>query len=167
LRLARGARVASLEQQLKAQAGLENPPGVIVNVRRVKGVPGLLAALLAVLALLTLFHALIVSIQSRRHDLAILRALGADGRWVGRTVHWQASVLTVVPMILGIPIGLVVGSTTFRAFSGAIGAVPDPKLPLALVAGGLVALVVVANIVAVVPSRRARRAATATMLKAE
>jgi putative ABC transport system permease protein len=130
-------------------------------------VPSLLAALLAGLVLLTLFHALIVSIQSRRRDLAILRALGADGRWVGRAVHWQASVLTAVPLIAGIPIGLVAGSVAFRAFSGAIGAVPDPTLPLALIAASLVALVVVANAVAVVPSRRARGVATAALLKME
>jgi ABC-type antimicrobial peptide transport system permease subunit len=157
----------AIAKGLGQTAGQESTPGVIVNVARVRNIPAVLAALLAVLALLTIVHALIVSIQSRRHDVAVLRALGADRRWVARTVHWQATVLTVLPLALGIPIGVIAGSFVFRAFVARIGAVPDPARPLLLLLGMALALVVVANVAAIVPARRARRLSTAALLQAE
>jgi hypothetical protein len=69
-----------------------------------------------------------------------------------------ALALAATPLLVGVPLGLVAGSPAFRAFAGHIGAVPDPALPI---------LLVLAMIVALVPSRRARTTATATMLKAE
>ena len=96
----------AIAKGLGQTAGQESTPGVIINVARVRNIPAVLAVLLALLALLTIVHALIVSIHGRRHDVAVLRALGADRRWVARTVHWQATVLTVLPLIVGIPIGV-------------------------------------------------------------
>ncbi len=106
----------AIAKGLGQTAGQESTPGVIVNVARVRNIPAVLAVLLGVLAMLTIVHALIVSIQGRRHDVAVFRALGADRRWVARTVHWQATVLTVLPLVFGIPIGVVAGSFVFRAF---------------------------------------------------
>jgi putative ABC transport system permease protein len=157
----------AIAKGLGQAVGQESTPGVIVNVARVRNIPAVLAVLLAVLALLTIVHALIVSIQGRRHDVAVLRALGADRRWVARTVHWQATVLTVLPLVFGIPVGIVVGSFVFRAFVARIGAVPDPAIPIVLLLGLALALVAVANIAAVVPARRARRLSTAALLQAE
>jgi predicted lysophospholipase L1 biosynthesis ABC-type transport system permease subunit len=148
-------------------AGLQDRPGVIVNLARVRRIPGFLAALLAALLLLTMFHAVVTSIQSRRRDVAVLRAIGADRRWIGRAVHWQASVLTAMPLVFGVPLGLIAGSVVFRAFVGRIGAVPDPAIPIVLVIAMAIGLVVLANVVAVVPARRARRLSTAELLKAE
>ena len=113
-----------ISKRLDAQAGLEDPPGSIINIARVRRIPGLLAALLAVLALLTLAHTLIVSIQRRRRDLAVLRAIGADRHWISSAVHWQATLLTALPLLFGIPAGLVVGSVVFRAFADRVGALP-------------------------------------------
>jgi putative ABC transport system permease protein len=123
----------------------------------VVSVPVILAGVFALLAVVTLLHGLVVSFNARRKDLAVLRALGADGSWVSRSVHWQASVLAAVPFVLGLPFGLVFGAVLFRGVITRLGAVPDPSLPLlALLITG-VALVVLANAVAVVPALRARR----------
>ncbi len=148
-------------------AGQEDPPGVIVNLRRVTGVPRVLAALLGVLALITLVHALIVSIQQRRPDVAILRSLGADRMWVARVVHWQASVVAVLPIIVGVPLGLFAGRVVFRAFVDRIGARPDPSVPPSLIVVIVLAVIVAANVAAVVPAHRARRLAVARLLTAE
>jgi putative ABC transport system permease protein len=168
--LRRGApadAAARIGAQVGADAGSGDRPGAIVNVARVRRVPTLLAVLLAVLLIMTMLHAIVVSIQSRRRDLAVLGALGADRRWIGRAVHWQASVLALLPVVVGIPLGLVAGSVTFRAFVGRIGAVPDPSIPIALVAALTIVLVAAANVVAVVPTRRARRYSTAQRLQTE
>ena len=86
---------------------------------------------------------------------------------MGRAVHWQASVLAAIPLLFGIPLGLVAGSVVFRAFVGRIGAVPDPKIPFGVVAALVVGLLLVANLAALVPSRRARRLAPAELLRIE
>jgi ABC-type lipoprotein release transport system permease subunit len=147
--------------------GTEDPPGSIVNVARVRPIPPTLGGLLAGLLLLAMFHAIVVSVRERRQDLAVLSALGADRRFIGRAVHWQTTILVALPLAVGIPLGLVAGSKIFRAFTDRIGAVPDPALPFALVAIMTVALLLVANVVAFVPTRQARRFSTATLLRAD
>ncbi len=158
-------------RRLAARVGLDqgvagDAPSAILNVARVRRIPGLLAALLAALALLTMIHALIVSVQGRR-DLAVLRAIGTDGGWIERAVHWQATVLTALPFVIGVPFGLIAGSFVFRAFVDRIGAVPDPALPIVLVLAMMIGLIGVANLVAVVPAKRARGMSTARLLRVE
>jgi putative ABC transport system permease protein len=147
-------------------AGESIPPSIL-NVGRVRRIPAALAGLLAALALLTMIHSLIVSINGRRRDFAVVRALGADRRWVARAVHWQATVLTALPLVVGVPLGLVTGSFVFRAFVDRIGALPDPVLPLLVLAVVVAVLIAVANLVAVLPARRARRLPTAELLVSE
>ena len=139
-------------------------PGAIINVARVRSVPVLLAALLGGLAILTVMHALIVSIYNRRRDLAVLKALGADRSWIGRAVHWQASVLTALPLIIGVPIGLAAGAALFRAFVNRIGAVPDPTMPILIVVAVVLGILVLANMTAIIPARRARKLPAAKVL---
>jgi ABC-type lipoprotein release transport system permease subunit len=158
------ARVAGL---VGVQPGLQEVPSAILNITRVKRIPWVLAAIVAVLGTLTLIHALIVSIHRRRRDLAILRALGAERRWVGRAVRWQATVLTALPLLVGVPLGVIAGSAVFRAFADRVGALPDPTLPVALLVGTIVGLVAVANLVAYLPARRARRLSAAQTLRDE
>ena len=83
--------------------GRESSPSAIVNVSRIRSIPVALAILLGVLAALALIHALLVSISGRRRDLAVLRAVGADGPWIGRAVHWQATALVAGPIVARCP----------------------------------------------------------------
>ena len=82
-------------------------------------------------------------------------------------MHWQTSILTVMPLVVGVPLGFAAGAAVFRAFTNHIGAFPEPAIPFALVTVMVVALVVVANVVAVIPTRRARRLSTAQLLQAD
>jgi ABC-type lipoprotein release transport system permease subunit len=145
--------------------GVEDAPPVIVNISRVRRVPLALALLLGGMVLLTMVHVLIVAIQGRRRDVAVLRALGANRRWVARTVHWQATVLTGLPILVGVPVGLLAGSALFRVYVDHIGALPDPAFPFLLLFATMAALVVIANLAAVVPAFRARRVAAAQLLR--
>jgi putative ABC transport system permease protein len=147
--------------------GAQDLPSSVLNVARVRRIPWLLAVMLAALGTLTIVHALIVSIQHRRRDLAVLRVLGADQRWVGRAVRWQATMLAALPLVVGVPLGVIAGSRTFRAFADRIGALPEPALPIALFVATTIGLVAVANIAALVPARRARRLSTAQTLRDE
>lgn len=142
-------------------------PNAIVNVSRVRAIPFVLAAVLAALALLTVGHVMFTSMRSRRRDVAILRSLGADRGWIRRAVHWQATVLTALPVVAGIPVGVVIGRLIFVAFADSMGAVNDAAIPVLNVAVGAVAVVGVANGVAALVSRRTRRRDPALLLQGE
>jgi putative ABC transport system permease protein len=157
-------RVAGL---VGVQPGNQDMPSSIINIARVRRIPGILAVILAVLATLTMVHALIVSIQRRRRDLAVLRALGADRRWIGRAVRWQATVLTALPLVVGVPLGVIAGSAMFRAFADRIGALSDPTVPVVVFVATVTSLIAIANLAAFVPARRARRLSTAETLRDE
>jgi predicted lysophospholipase L1 biosynthesis ABC-type transport system permease subunit len=142
-------------------------PPAIVNVSRVRGIPFVLAAVLAALSLLTVCHVMLTSMRSRRRDLAILRSLGADRGWITRAVHWQATVLTLLPVLVGIPVGVVIGRLVFVAFADSMGAVHDAAVPLLTIALGALALVALANAIAELVSRRTRRREPALLLQGE
>ena len=131
-------------------------PAQIANLVRVRSIPTLLAAVLALLALVSTAHVAWSSVARRRHEAAILRSLGADHRFVARTVHWQATALTFVPVLVGIPLGLAVGVRGFRAFADSVGVVHAAVVP---VVGSLVVVataLVVANLAAWPAARRLR-----------
>jgi ABC-type lipoprotein release transport system permease subunit len=149
------------------QASGSSLPSAIVNVARIRSIPFVLAAFLGALALLTVVYVMLSSVQSRRKDVAILRSIGADRGWIARAVHWQATTFTVPPVVIGIPLGLIIGRSVFSSFADSIGTLNDPSFPVllvALIAGGLVVL---ANAIAAVPAYRANRLAPARLLQTE
>lgn len=142
-------------------------PTTIADLSRVRSVPAALAGVLALLAFGTLAHALTVSVRTRRRELAVLRTLGFDRRQLSATVRWQASAIALVAIVVGAPIGLAVGRSTWSAFAGGLH-IPDlTTTPLLLIAAIGVGTVVVANLIALVPSRRAGAIRPASVLKAE
>ena len=172
--LMRSDATTAIDRSLAARIGSEAPQGsgesippAISNVERVRRIPTALAVLLGVLALLSMVHALYMSTRSRRVDVAIMKSLGANRQWISRLMHSQATTLTLIPLLIGLPLGVVAGARLFRTFVDRIGAIPDPTIPtVALIAIALGALVL-ANVVALFPARRACRLPTATLLRAE
>lgn len=142
-------------------------PIVILNLARIRSVPFVLASVVGALAVLTVVHVMVTSVRNRRRDVAVLRSLGADGPWITRAVHWQATTFSLVPLALGAPLGLIAGRLVFQAFADAVGTVPDASIPYVLLAAAAAGLVALANAVAAVPARRARRLAPAPLLTAE
>ncbi|MGZ4765173.1 MAG: ABC transporter permease [Ilumatobacteraceae bacterium] len=166
--------VQRLAQLTGAGAALSNDtstsstlPPAIVNIDRISSIPFVLAAMLAVLAVVTVGYAMVTAVHNRRRDMAILRSIGADRRWIARAVHWQASAFTLLPLAIGVPLGLIVGRIVFRSFADSIGTVDDASLPLLLVTVVVVGLMVIANVVASVPAHRADRLAPALLLRSE
>jgi putative ABC transport system permease protein len=147
--------------------GVGMVPAAIRNVARVDVVPVLLAGLLGLLAAVLLAHALVQSVRARRHDHAILRALGADQSCISRAVHYQASALVAVPLVIGLPLGLGMGRLVYAAFVDRIGAVPVPTTPPLLVVAITGGFLLVANLVGAIPARWARRATAASLLRTE
>ncbi len=142
-------------------------PVVIVNLDRVRNIPFVLALLVGALSLLTVVNIVFLSVWRRRRELAILRSLGAGGGWIVRAVHWQASLLSIVPAVIGAGIGLALGRQVFIAFAGNMGAVDDPSAPSMAIGLLVLSLACVANLAAVIAGRSIRLVAPATQLHVE
>ena len=167
-----GVPVATVADRLAAATGLTvgrgfDPPGVILNAARVRSVPYVVAGVLAALLVLSVAHHLILLTWRRRRDVAVLQALGADGRWVTGVVHWQASLFTLLVVALGAPLGFVGGRVVYRAFVGRMGALETVTLPLGLLVLVATGLLVLANVVAAPSALRARRRPPSRLLSEE
>jgi hypothetical protein len=154
----------ALGADVKPSSGLSRPADVI-NAARARSVPTIIAVVVGLLASVVLVQALIGSVRSRRRDVAVLRALGADGPWITRVVHIQATALGVTALAIGIPIGIVAGRATFRAFASDLGLVSTPLVPVVVVGSVAVALLLMANVAASLPAHRARHIPVTTLLR--
>ena len=70
-------------------------------------------------------------------------------------------------MIIGVPVGIVIGRSLWVLFAHEINAVPAPSVPALLIAVIVVGALVLANVIAAVPGRIAARTPTALLLRAE
>jgi ABC-type lipoprotein release transport system permease subunit len=112
-------------------------------------------------------HALVVSVQRRARDLALLRTLGFVGGQIRGTIAWQASTVAVVGLLLGVPAGLILGRVVWGVAAGDLGVDTDWSVPVLAVLLVLPASVVVANLIATVPARTAARARLGDALRTE
>ena len=92
-----------------SNTGGPTTPVEIKRLEQINWFPAILAVLLTMLALVAVGHALVSSVRRRRRELALLKTIGFDRRQVGATVAWQATTLASVGLVIGIPVGLVVG----------------------------------------------------------
>jgi predicted lysophospholipase L1 biosynthesis ABC-type transport system permease subunit len=142
-------------------------PPRIRNIRAVGGLPWLMAGFLAAVALVAVGHALALSVRGRRHDLAVLRALGAVRRQVAAAVWSQASITVVAGSLVGIPIGIAVGRVSWGLVANGLGVLDRPVLAwaiLGMAAGGLLAG---GNLLATGPALVASRLRPAAILRSE
>ncbi len=142
-------------------------PAQIVNYRSMGSTPVLLAGGLALAALVALGLALVASVRRCRRDLALLRVLGFTQRQLAATVAWHSSIAAALGVVVGIPLGVVLGRWLWILFAEQIGAVPLPTVPVWSVLFAAVGAFVLANAAAVLPGRRAARTAAALVLHDE
>jgi FtsX-like permease family len=142
-------------------------PAEIVNYRTMGATPALLGAALAVGAIVALGLTLLTSVRRRRRELALLKTLGFTRRQLAATVAWQSSVAVGLGVVIGVPVGIVLGRVLWNEFTSALHVVPEPTVPAFTIAVIAVGAIVLANLVAAVPGRQAARTKTAVLLRAE
>jgi hypothetical protein len=142
-------------------------PAEIVNYKSMGTMPAVLAGGVAAGAVAALGLALVASVRRRRRDLALLKTLGFTRRQLATTVAWQSTVVAIVGLVTGIPLGIAVGRWLWIVFARELSAVPDPVVPAASVVLAAVAALVLANLVAALPGRSAARTPAALLLRAE
>ena len=167
-----GADRSAVEHRIDAIRQLDPPvtPSLPVEIDRLHQInwfPVTLAALLVGLALIAVAHALVTAVRRRRRDLALLKTLGFTRRQVRTTVAWQASTLGAVGLVVGIPLGLLVGTIVWRLVTDGLGVSTTPSIPMLAVLLTIPAVLALVNLIAYVPTRTAARTQPALALRTE
>ena len=84
-------------------------PAKIATLEQIGAVPRSLAIGLTILGVGAVVHALLVTINRRRGDIAVARALGFVPRQAQATIGRQGTLTAVVGALVGLPVGVVVG----------------------------------------------------------
>jgi len=143
-------------------------PTSLVNFGEAVNFPLLLGFVLAVFGAATLLHLLVVSVIRRRREMGLLKALGFVNGQIGATVLWQAATVALVGIIVGIPLGIVVGRLIWKAFATNLGAVPVPIVPAWAIATLALGVFVGANLLAAIPAlASARKLAVGQLLRTQ
>jgi hypothetical protein len=143
------------------------PPRRLGEIQQVRGLPDALGAFLALLAIGALAHVLFTAVQRRRHDFAVMRALGMTRGQARTAVLTQAIVLAVVGLLFGLPVGLALARWLWRIFSDYVPLEYAPPPAAGLL--GLLALLapVTAALLAVWPGHQVARLPVHQVLRAE
>ncbi len=142
-------------------------PGDLSNYTRVRGTPLLLSAVLALMAIGALGHVLVTSVRRRRRDTAVLKTMGFVRRQVTAVTTWQATTMAAVALVLGIPVGILVGRVAWSGFADALGIAPDFSIPVPALVIAIPATIVLANLIAAVPALLSARTRPAQVLRSE
>ncbi|HEV3328209.1 MAG TPA: FtsX-like permease family protein, partial [Acidimicrobiales bacterium] len=147
------ARAATTIMQRDPKGG--GPPYLVVGPQRPAEIvayeasgatPAVLALALAAGATAALALALTSSVRRRSRELGLLKTLGFTRRQLASTVAAQSTVVALVGVLVGTPIGVALGRWLWILFARQIGAVPDATVPALQLVGIGVATVVLANV---------------------
>src|SRR5262245_4683843 len=142
-------------------------PRELEELSRVSQLPTVLGILVALLSAATLAHTLVITVRRRSRDLAVLRTLGFVRRQVGASVMWQTTTLVTIGLVIGLPLGALIGRLAWSVFANGLGAVavaPIAWVPLLVT---IPVALVVANLVALVPAWIAMQQNPADSLRRE
>jgi hypothetical protein len=141
-------------------------PADIVHYDEMRAAPTAIAGVLAVAAAGIVLVVLMGSVRRSRRDLAVLRSLGFLRRQLRATVVWNALTIALLAGVVGLPLGVAIGRSSWMAFGNAAGVVTEPAIPPSIVLLG-VGTVALAVATAVVPARRAATVQPASELRNE
>jgi predicted lysophospholipase L1 biosynthesis ABC-type transport system permease subunit len=169
IRLHPGADRDAVMATLSESYWTERPATVpdVQNLANVRRLPLTLAAFLALLAVGAVGHTLLSGARHRAHDRAVLRALGITPRQAAACVSWQATIIGVIALAIGIPAGVIIGRAVWQLTADSLSFVyvgPLSTTAMVLVIPGAL---LVCWLLAIWPARAAGRRPAAEVLRAE
>lgn len=171
-RFASGADRSAVSERIR-QVGsfgtptLPRPPVEITRLQGVGWLPVSLAALLGGLALIAVTHSVVTSTRLRRRELAVLGVLGFLPRQIRSTIQWQATIVGLVGLVVGAPLGVILGRQVWLVVVRRLGVDHNWSIPLAAVLVQLPGTLALLCAVASVPAIRASRRRLAASLRSE
>ncbi|HEX6856540.1 MAG TPA: FtsX-like permease family protein [Streptosporangiaceae bacterium] len=161
------SKVASQTARQTAAFQVAPPPDEVRQIRDVSVLPVALSGFLALLAAGAVGHALATAVRRRRHELGVLRALGLTRPQSWLVVITQASLLALIGLVFGVPLGLALGRRLWHQVAETTPLAYHPPLAvwalLLIVPAGLLA----ANLLAVWPGHRAAGLRSGQVLRTE
>jgi ABC-type antimicrobial peptide transport system permease subunit len=133
-------------------------PAELVDIESATTTVFVLTGVLLAAAAIALALTLSGSVRRRRHQLAVLAALGFSRRDLRRTIRWQTAGIMVIAVAIGVPIGVIMARVGWSLFARQIGVVTTPVVPIA----GVIAIAVTVLIAAIVAGERPARNAAST-----
>ena len=141
-------------------------PTSLVNFGEAVNFPLIFGGILALSGAATLVHLLVVSVSRRRREIGLLKALGFVNTQVVATVAWQATAIALVGVVVGVPLGTVLGRWVWDTFANNLGVVPVPIVRLWLLVVIVVGTLAAAVLLGVAPALAARRSRPQQLLRA-
>lgn len=136
-------------------------------LRYLRQLPVFLAGFLVVLATAAVGYGLVLAVRRRKGDLAVLRATGmTPGQCRGVLVS-QASVLALVGLVAGAPLGIAVGRTVWRYVADSVQVHYVPPASGVALLLAIPATLAVINLLAAWPGRWAARLPIGPTLRTE
>jgi hypothetical protein len=142
-------------------------PASIIDARSTRSVPTIVGIAFGVAIVVGIVFNAWSAARTRRHELAILRALGFRRAQVRLSLCVQSVTTMAAVMALGVPIGVLAGRALWRGFAADLGVVPEPASPLATILGTAAAALAVAFVAAWVPRSFERGSPPAVHLRTE
>jgi ABC-type lipoprotein release transport system permease subunit len=96
----------------------------------------------------------------------VLRVFGFVRSQVGTALAVQATAVSAVGVVVGVPLGVAAGRTVWGQVAHALSVVPRPVVPASVLLVAIAAIVD-ANLMAALPARRAANIRPAEVLRAE
>lgn len=142
-------------------------PQDVFFLRNVRTLPFALAVFLVLLSLAAFMHALITAVRRRRHDLAVLKAMGLRPREAAACIAWQARTIGLIALAIGIPLGIVAGRLAWQWVADRTPLVYESPVALLAIVVLVPVVLLVAHALAFAPARRAARLRAADVLRSE
>jgi hypothetical protein len=142
-------------------------PDAVSELHSLRVLPLVLALFFGLLAIATVAHALVTTVRRRRHDLAIMRSFGFTARQSRVAIAWQATLLAIAGVIVGVPLGLIAGRVIWRWLANDYPVVYVPPIEVVAILLVIPAALLVVNAIAVGPGRSAARIRPAEALRVE
>jgi ABC-type lipoprotein release transport system permease subunit len=162
--------IAALGGPNSALGSNVTPPSIpleLTNLQNVELLPTILGISLAVLALAALSYVLVVTGRARRRDFAVMRAMGLDRRGSRLVVLAQASVIAVVALVVGVPLGVLVARIVWREVSNRVPLLYVQPASAVAIAITVPAFLIGAAVVAAWPAFRVAQTQPASVLRTE
>ncbi len=118
-----------------------------------------------IIAVFGVINTLALSVVERTRELGILRAVGAPGRLIRRTVRLESVVICAYGGVLGIAVGVLFGAVMQHVMLG--NPLLNIAVPTAVIATALVGMLAVGVLSALWPARRAARTEILTAIKTD
>ncbi len=158
----------STEYGLRAeQLTAAEPPELLSQLARVRPTLIALAGFLGLLGVIGLMHFLLLSARRSRRDSAVLRALGFVPSQTVAVAVWQAATIAVVGVVIGVPLGVIIGRSVWIESIDQLGIVDAPTTPWRIGALVVAGAVLGAAVAGAVPGWLASRRNPAATLREE